>query len=277
MSSLRAGHRFVETIQAPMPSKTLYKPTFSYARQLAAIWLFFGAAAVISPIFWLLARLGGRWISPHRGRQMLHGLFRFFVWWLKKSGVLELETSGLDDLGGLRGTIVAANHPGLLDAIFLLASPLEAACVMRAGLLRNPTLCGSALIGGYVTNDSGPALARQGIETIRGGGNLLIFPEGTRTLRDAVEPFKKGFALVAVKTGAPVQTVLIERRGLTLSKGRPLYHPAGLPLRYRIRLGERFEPRPGESARDFASRLETWFRSRLEKRGGDILIREQVL
>ena len=57
------------------------------------------------------------------------------------------------------------------------------------------------------------------MEKLEGGENLLIFPEGTRTSALAINPFKNGFALIAKKTGASIQTVFIEREGRYLSKG----------------------------------------------------------
>lgn len=274
MSSLGAGHRFVESIPVARRSvRSAFRP-LNYVRQIVAIAVFFGIGAVFSPACWVFWKLFGRRIHPASGQRLLGGLFRFFVGWMRATGALVLDVRGLDALSGEKGLIVAANHPGLLDAVFLLSTPLRATCVMRAGLLRSPVLCGGALIAGYVTNDSGPAMVRQSMERIRSGGNLLIFPEGTRTGCQPVSPFKQGFGLVAVNTGAPVQTVLIERIGNGLSRGVSLFEPFELPLRYSIRLGERFVPGPGESARAFTRRLETWFRGRLENSGVDIRIKD---
>jgi 1-acyl-sn-glycerol-3-phosphate acyltransferase len=153
----------------------------------------------------------------------------------------------------------------LLDALFLIAHLPPAACVMRADLLGNPAMCGSALLAGYVTNDSGPAFVRQGIEKIRSGGNLLIFPEGTRTINPPLNRFKHGFAMVAARSQAAVQTVLVEYHGTHLSKGVSLFSPSEAPLHFVLRAGERFLPEPAETPPEFSRRVEAWFREELEK------------
>jgi 1-acyl-sn-glycerol-3-phosphate acyltransferase len=72
---------------------------------------------------------------------------------------------------------------------------------------------------------------------LRAGRQLLIFPEGTRTGGSCVDSFKSGFALIAKRAGAPVQTVFIDSNSRFLGKGWPLLKKPDFPLRYRIRLG----------------------------------------
>lgn len=235
----------------------------SYIRQMLATLLFFMLGILGSPVFWLLHTLAGRRIPARTGQKMVRGLFRIYISGMKALGMLRLELHGLDALQDLRGTVIVSNHPALLDAVFLLGHLPPAACVMRADLLRNPAMCGSALLAGYVTNDSGPAFVRQGIDKIRSGGNLLIFPEGTRTINPPVNRFKHGFAMVATRSQAAVQTVLIEYRGTHLSKGVSLLTPAAAPLHFILRAGERFVPLAGEAPPEFSRRIESWFREEL--------------
>ncbi|MFZ4597303.1 MAG: lysophospholipid acyltransferase family protein [Terrimicrobiaceae bacterium] len=277
MPSLEAGERFVESLQLSDQRSRFSFRVGDYFRQIVATGLFFLGGLMVSPICWMLRRVAGRWISYADGQWILHHLFRWYVAWLRFSRCLVLEIEGEETLRKLRGTVIAANHPGLLDAFFLVALQPRTACVMRANLLRNPVLSGCALLAGYVTNDSGSTLVRQGIEKIREGGNLLIFPEGTRTRHHAVNSFKSGFALVAVKAGAPVQTVIIEREGHHLTKGSGLFLPASLPLRFKIRPGRQFVPEPGESARALTARLESWFRSQIINTGDGIQSRPASL
>lgn len=235
-----------------------------YLTQLTATAVFFLICAVSSPVSWLVHKTAGDRIPARTGQKLLRCLFRFYTWWMKITGVLRIEISGLEAFREARGTIFVSNHPALLDAFFLMAALPPAACVMRADLLRNPLMCGNALLGGYVTNDSGPAFVRQGIEKLRSGGNLLIFPEGTRTVAPFVNRFKNGFAMVAAHAGAPVQAVVIEYHGSHLTKGVSLFAPASLPLQFRIRAGQSFRAEPGESAAGFSRRIESWFIAELQ-------------
>src|SRR5882757_9273121 len=107
----------------------------------------------------------------------------------------------------------------MLDAVVLLSVVPNTVCIVRAALIDNLCLGGAAKLSGFVANDGGPVLIRQGVEKIERGENLLIFPEGTRTHPGALNSFKKGFALIAAKTGAPIQTIFIEREAEYLAKG----------------------------------------------------------
>ena len=96
---------------------------------------------------------------------------------------------------------------------------------------------------------------------LRAGHQLLIFPEGTRTVTPPVNEFKAGFLLIARQAGVPVQTVFIESDSRYLSKGWSLFRKPDLPLVYRARLGRRFEvPRDLHA---FATELEDYFRREL--------------
>ena len=70
--------------------------------------------------------------------------------------------------------------------------------------------------------------------------------------------------MVASRSHAAVQTVVIEYQGVHLSKGVSLFAPAELPLHFILRAGERFLPEPGESPAEFSRRVENWFRAELE-------------
>ena len=110
----------------------------------------------------------------------------------------------------------------------------------------------------------------RGMEKIEAGENLLIFPEGTRTGLQAINPLKNGFALIAKRTGASVQTIFIEREGRYLSKGVSLFTPCQMPIRFRLHLGHVVRAEPGESAQQLSARLELYFRKHLENTGEDV-------
>jgi 1-acyl-sn-glycerol-3-phosphate acyltransferase len=105
-------------------------------------------------------------------------------------------------------------------------------------------------------------MVREAARELRSGQQLLVFPEGTRTRRAPVSPFKGGFALIAKQAGAPVQTVFIETNSRFLSKGWPILKKPHMPLVYRARLGKRFEV--SGNVRTFVAMLESYYRESLE-------------
>jgi len=164
---------------------------------------------------------------------------------------------------GLRGTIVAANHPSLVDAFLLLSVIPRGVCIMRSNLLRNPALSNLARLAGYIANDRGPALVREGLARIGRGDNLIVFPEGTRSGDARLRPFKRGFALIATRSLVRVQTVIMHRDGPFFSQGVGLMEPVPLPVTISAIPGRVFVPEDGESADAFAGRLECYFREAL--------------
>lgn len=245
----------------PAPARWTVRGGWLYFLQLVSLGWFFGGALVVSAVAPVICWLGGR----ETGARRLAALFRGYVVWLERAGLFEVRYEGIERLVDLRGAIVAANHPGLLDAVFLIGRIPRAFCIMRASLMRTRAFAGAARWAGYVTNDQGAESIRQCQAKLEAGDNLLIFPEGTRTRLGArgVNGFKSGFALTSVLTGAPIYPVIIERSGSYLGKETGLLEPAEIPIRMSIRVGEAFHPREGETAKELSRRLEDYFREQL--------------
>jgi 1-acyl-sn-glycerol-3-phosphate acyltransferase len=243
---------------------------WQYLKQVSCVFSFFASGLIVSPICALLSRCFGNRIPPSLGQRLIRGLFKGWLEVSSRIGVFDISFPDADKLRNLRATVLAPNHPSLIDAVILLSIVPNTVCIMRANLIESPFLGGAARLAGFVPNDRGPALIRQGIEKIRAGENLLIFPEGTRTEAQAINSFKHGFALIAKKTDAPIQTVFIERKGRYLSKGVPLFSLARPPFRFRLHLGDVFRADPDESAQQLSARLERYFREHLENTGEDI-------
>jgi 1-acyl-sn-glycerol-3-phosphate acyltransferase len=260
---------------AAMHGRNWARIAWCYSVQLLSLGIFFGLGVVANGLVWVAAR-SGRASDPRGGQAWIHRLFRFFTWWVEVSGMVRVQYRGLEKLADLRGCVIAPNHPGILDAVFVVAQMPRAVCVMRASLMRNPAMGSIARYAGYITNDIGPGLIREARDKLRAGENVLIFPEGTRTRAHAqgVNDLKSGFALVATLTGAPIQTVLIERSGQYLSKEIGLLSAAKIPIVVTLTLGEVFRAKPGESAKQLAKRLEVYFQARLENTEEGVRIRK---
>ena len=158
------------------------------------------------------------------------------------SGMLRIDSAVLDALREERGLIVVANHPSMLDALILIARLPRGACIMKAELMRNVFLGAGARLARYIRNDSPRKLVRLAVQDLQAGGQLVLFPEGTRTTSAPVNPFRPGATTIAKLAGAPIQTVFIESESPYLRKGWPIWRLPPLPIVYRVRLGRRFAP-----------------------------------
>jgi 1-acyl-sn-glycerol-3-phosphate acyltransferase len=89
-----------------------------------------------------------------------------------------------------------------------------------------------------------------------------LFPEGTRTTREPINPLVGSVGLIAKQARVAVQTLVIETDSPYLSKGWPLFRRPELPIIYRVRLGKRFEP-PSDVAA-FTLQLDEYYRHELK-------------
>ncbi len=227
--------------------------------------LYFGLGGVLTTLVsGLLYLILPRDVGRRAGRIMLKRLFSDFVRLMKATGEFRCDLSVLDSLKDEQGPlIIAPSHPSLLDAVLVISRLPDVACIMKAKIWDNPMMGGAARLAGFIRNDSPKNMVRLAAQELVDGHQLLIFPEGTRTVNPPVNPFKGGFALIAAKAQAPVQTILLESDSPFLSKGWPLFKKPRLPVSYRIRIGERFTLLPGEDPKEFMNRIETYFREQL--------------
>jgi len=189
---------------------------------------------------------------------------RFFVTALELSGLVKCDLRALDALRGDGGLVIAPNHPSLLDAILILSRLKRVVCITKPGIWKNLLLVGAAKLAGFIQSDPPRRLVEGAVGQLRAGRQLLVFPEGTRTVRAPVNDFKGGFALIARQAGAPIQTVFIDGNSAFLGKGWPLFKKPEFPLIYRLRLGRRFEI--GDDRREFVAALEEYYRQELRAR-----------
>lgn len=181
----------------------------------ALLWL------VVFPALHLLIR-----DKEKRGstaRLVVHKSFALFVGYMYRTGILTYEIKGLENLHR-PGLLILANHPTLIDIVFLISLLENADCVVRSGLAKNIATRGPVLATGYISNDNGAELVDSCIKSVKSGKNLVIFPEGSRSKPDRLLPFQRGAANIAVRGKLDITPVLIKCTPPTLSKGLGWYN-----------------------------------------------------
>ena len=211
-----------------------------------------GLAMVLAPL--LPARRG-----QALGRWAIATIFRM-VWAMAVgAGLLRLDAAALNALRDEHGLIIVANHPSMMDALILVAHLPRSACIMKASLLRNVFLGGGARLARYVSNQSPLGMVRRAVQVLKEGGQLVMFPEGTRTTLAPLNPFDHSVSLIAKHAGAPIQTAFIDTDSPYLGKGWPLWKLPPLPVVINIRLGERFAPQADADA--LLRQIEAYYRA----------------
>jgi len=202
------------------------------------------------------------------GRGMLHRAFRIFVRYLKATDLVQADLGSLDPLADEPGpVIIAPNHTSLWDAVFVISKLPQPICIMKESILKNPFLGGGARLAGYIPNGSSSRMIKDAARALREGGQLLLFPEGTRTRRGArwINPLGGGCALIARHAGVPVRPVFIRSNTRFLEKGWPLWRKPEFPIRLSFELGDAIQPGEHESAQEFTTRLQQVFEHNLSR------------
>ena len=197
--------------------------------------------------------------APRRavGRFAIMFFFRAYLATLTLSGRFRFDLAELDALKGEKALIIAPNHPSLWDVVLIVSRLPDVACVMKAEVLGNIFLGSGARLAGYIRNESLRRLIMLAIADLQRGSQLLLFPEGTRTVRRPIGPLKGSIGVIACRAKVPVQTVLIETDSRYISKGWALFRKPPMPLHYRVRLGKRFDP--PQDVHRFMAELQDYF------------------
>lgn len=161
-------------------------------------------------------------------RVVIRMVFRGFVGLMQGLGVLRYEIIGRERLART-GLLILANHPTLIDTVFLMAFVKQADCIVKSGLWNNPFTRGPVRAAGYINNDQGMDLLGDCISSLQEGNNLIVFPEGTRTPNCGMISLKRGAANIAVRGARDVTPVLIRCDPMTLGKGEKWWR---VPARY---------------------------------------------
>ncbi len=269
-------HSEYETASTSMPSerKKGIAARLKFAYEISALylgWLVFGSICLTASfVAGFLRYVLPRKFGNRLGQRMITMGFRVFMFYLAITGLVKCDVLALDALKHEKGLILAPNHPSLIDAVLVISRLPRVTCIMKAVLWDNIVLGGGSRLAGFVRNDSQPNMVRASVAALREGGQLLVFPEGTRTVEQPINPLKGAIALISKKSQAPVQTIFIESNTEFLGKHWPTLKKPTFPLHYRVTLGKRFDP-PGNEPQDgkmlsnkiFVAELDAYFRSSL--------------
>jgi 1-acyl-sn-glycerol-3-phosphate acyltransferase len=178
-----------------------------------------------------------------RVRAVMRRALRLFVATLRGFGLLTYDFRGLERLGR-PGQLIVANHPSLIDVVFLLGFVPGAGCVVKQGMWRNPLTRWAATLAEYIPNEPTAAMIEAASAALHAGQVLIIFPEGTRTRPGVPRVFHRGAANVALRAARIVTPVLIRCEPTTLTKAEPWYQIPPRRPHFSLVVGPDFELEP---------------------------------
>ncbi|MEX0840586.1 MAG: lysophospholipid acyltransferase family protein [Parvibaculum sp.] len=158
-------------------------------------------------------------------QRFVHTMFRLHRNFMIVMGVLEFETHNAEALAQDKGVLVVANHPTLLDVVLLMSLMRRSQCIVKADIWHNPFMRGVVTATNYLRNDGdAETLVADCAAALASGSNLIVFPEGSRTVPGAPVKLQRGVANIAIRAGAPIRLVTIKCEPPTLMKGQKWYH-----------------------------------------------------
>lgn len=174
-------------------------------------YVFFGLGSIFLAIFvfpWIRVAEHNKHKFQIKARAFVSASFRFFVNFMRITRVISLKVDDKNAWRNIHGKIIIANHPSMLDFVFIMSLVPNANCIVRGGLTK--TVLAGVIKQCYIVNSLDfNELCGLCKQTLDEGNNVIIFPEGTRTPRHGKNPYKKGAARIAYYAKAGIQPVLV--------------------------------------------------------------------
>lgn len=197
-------------------------------------------ALLVFPIINLIFRDRER--RAEIAQRIVHATWKLFVRTMVVLRVIDFEVDGENILRGDSGTLVIANHPSLIDVVLIMSLMDRTQCVVKQGVWKNPFMRGVVAATNYIPNLGDPEQMIQAcVAALHAGNNLVIFPEGSRTVPGQKVRLQRGFANIAIRAQAPIRLVMVSCNPPTLRKGEKWYDiPLRRPL-FRVRVCDRLD------------------------------------
>ncbi len=129
----------------------------------------------------------------------------------------------------LRGSVIVCNHLSYFDPLLLIALYKKQKTIVKSDFFSYPFLGWNLKCSGYLPSRATGGyteLVYKGISSmadyLSSGGNLFVFPEGTRRRDGRIGHFNKGAFSIARKCYAPIHVIGIRNTDQICSPGHAL-------------------------------------------------------
>jgi 1-acyl-sn-glycerol-3-phosphate acyltransferase len=176
-----------------------------------------------------------------RARGLISCLFRAVYQSASVMRILSYEFRG-SPLGHRKGQLIVANHPSLLDVVFLIGHLKNSNCIVKNSLFSNVFTSKPLRDAGYITNDGNADMIERAADVLRSGETLIVFPEGTRTQPGHAPRFHRGACSIALRGASVVTPVVIRMEPRSLTKGEPWYRIPHRRMHFIFSVGPDIDP-----------------------------------
>jgi 1-acyl-sn-glycerol-3-phosphate acyltransferase len=182
----------------------------------------------------------GMFMAPATGSAMFQGFCRgFFLYYCR------LTVEGREHLPAASPFIICSNHTSHIDSAVLMtasARPFSTFALLGASDYFFDSRGVRFVVSRFmnvipIDRHAQPKSLRRSLAMCndflqRTHGNLILYPEGTRSSSGEMQTFKKGAGLFAVALGVPVVPAYIEGAHKILAKGKNMPRPGAVAVRF---------------------------------------------
>ncbi len=196
----------------------------------ALLWVYFtlGFLIMFAPYFvWKTIRSD---MNEKAYQRLFHLFFRgFFSILVFLSPRLNIQIDPA--IRSLRSSVIVSNHLSYLDPLLMIATFEQQKTIVKNTFYKVPIFGWLLKKVGYVPSvaqGKSMALVIRHVggmkEYLKSGGNLFVFPEGTRSRNGELAEFSKGAFSIANQCQAPVHIVYIKNTGSIFKPGSYLFN-----------------------------------------------------
>lgn len=187
-----------------------------------ALFGFVGITAGSLVVPWLLI------FTTKKHQQKIISKTVHYMWWIfvlimRVLRLIDINIKNKQKIKNMHGKIIIANHPSLIDVVILIATIPDSICVVKGALFQN-IFIKMIVKHAYLSNSMSPeTFIAQASELLDNGYNIIIFPEGTRTIPGRLVHLHRGFAYLYLKSRHDIQPIHIKNNPYILGKGQKWY------------------------------------------------------
>jgi len=194
------------------------------------IWIYYipGFLLFFSPLY-----LAAFVFSSNReiAFQRLNNLFYRSFFCIVRALVPGLKIRVQDSVTSIRSSVIVCNHLSYLDPILLISLFPKHKTIVKGTFFKMPVFGWMLKTSGYIPSSGGgndssgiiESMERMG-DYLSSGGNLFIFPEGTRSRDGKLGKFNDGAFKIARRFRAPIKVLQIKNTNVLFTPGKFLFN-----------------------------------------------------
>lgn len=171
-----------------------------------------------------------------RNGDTIHKVARIWAKCILVASGVKVTVKGLPNIDPAGSYIYMSNHLSNFDIPILMSYlPVQFRWLAKAELFRIPLFGYAMKRAGYISIDrsdrkSAIQSLNKAAKIIRNGVSVVIFPEGTRSQNNNIQPFKKGGFFLAIDSGVHIVPIIIHAAWSIMPKKQFLVKPGNVVL-----------------------------------------------